>query len=148
LGPICDGIIIFNAFYLLLAALHGNQTLGFRFSCFTFYPLRSNETQLNSFLFNALISNTLTSSIIQFNCQELRLYLHKTYVFQLFVKIKNANGFIYFFKYNVFIYATIGVSVLTLLFLLVKSGMRIRFSDDKKKKKKDSEKSLVEVSNE
>jgi hypothetical protein len=64
LDYVCDVIFVSMALYLVFVTLKGNETLGFRFASPLFYPLRKNETQLNSFVFNVLLMNTCTLGIV------------------------------------------------------------------------------------
>ena len=80
------------AVYLLFVAVKGNSTYGYRSACFTFYPVtydnnhynvyyRSNETQLNSFLFNAAILNMISVCIVDFMCTELPAFVENTFIY-------------------------------------------------------------------
>lgn len=71
-------IFLIMSVYLLMVAIRGNSTYGFRFACFTFYPLTENETQLNSFLFNALILNMISTCIVSFTCSLLPSFVYGT----------------------------------------------------------------------
>ena len=70
-----------TSYYLLLASIKGNWTYGSRSACFTFYALTPNETQLNSFLFNALLLNLFSTAILYFTCQQLYLLVSDTYIY-------------------------------------------------------------------
>lgn len=37
-------VFLIMTIYLLVVAVKGNATYGFRFACFTFYPVHENET--------------------------------------------------------------------------------------------------------
>ncbi len=54
------------AVFLLFAAIKGNIKFGVRCFCFTFFPVRKNETYLNSLLVNVMLINLWTVSLIQF----------------------------------------------------------------------------------
>ena len=56
-------IFICMTLYMFVAVVKGNSTLGFRFASPLFYPMRPNETQLNSFMFNILLLNACSLGI-------------------------------------------------------------------------------------
>lgn len=60
------GVFAIISLYLLWAAMKGNIKFGLRFFCFTFYPLRANETFLSAFIFNAFMISIWTMSLLQF----------------------------------------------------------------------------------
>lgn len=68
LGYFCNLIFISLAVYLLAVTFKGNQTIGFRFASPTFYPMRPNETQLNSFMFNILLMNACSLGVTMYCC--------------------------------------------------------------------------------
>ena len=57
-------LFAFIGYYLMLAAIKGNVRVGMRLFCFTFYPLLSNETFVNSFIFNAMLMNILMFALV------------------------------------------------------------------------------------
>jgi hypothetical protein len=63
---VCNVVFVLQALYLVAATTKGNSTLGFRFASPTFYPMRPNETQMNSFVFNVLVLNACSLGIVQF----------------------------------------------------------------------------------
>jgi hypothetical protein len=56
-------IFLSMAFYLLAVTIKGNMTLGFRFASPLFYPMRKNETQMDSFMFNVWLLNACSLGI-------------------------------------------------------------------------------------
>jgi len=62
---VADLYFILTTIYLLNCTIKGNDTYGYRFACFTFYPVTLNETLCSSFLVNAVIKNLVTASIMQ-----------------------------------------------------------------------------------
>lgn len=63
LGYLANVIFICMTLYMFVAVVKGNSTLGFRFASPLFYPMRPNETQLNSFMFNILLLNACSLGI-------------------------------------------------------------------------------------
>lgn len=55
---------MFFVLYILVATFKGNVKFGMRFFWFTFYPMVKNETFMNSFIFNALMVNIWTISLL------------------------------------------------------------------------------------
>lgn len=55
-----NGLIFFClVIYLQAVSRKGNETLGYRFACFTFFSMESNETLANAFIFNAFLNCAL-----------------------------------------------------------------------------------------
>eukprot|EP00347_Sterkiella_histriomuscorum_P002802 403366747 len=122
-------IFIIMAFYLLVISVYGNFTYGYRTACFTFYPITENETQLNSFMFNAMLMNVLTTYIVQFTCEQLNSLVQSAYFYQLIVKTKYCTFFYVFSQYGVFSFFIMFVSIITMITLLIRGGRRINFSE-------------------
>lgn len=106
----------------------------------SYFPLifdRPNETQFNSFLFNATLLNFFSTAIIYMTCLQLDLLVNKTYIYQLLKLTGYTTFFRVFNKYQVFSAALLGFSILTLLTLLIKGGSRLKFSELEKTMEKD-----------
>lgn len=78
-------IFMTQAIYLLMATYKGNSTLGFRFASPLFYPMRENETQLNSFIFNMQILIASSLAIVLFCCDKMPAYTLNTYIYRFAV---------------------------------------------------------------
>ena len=83
MGFISNLIFISMALYLYAVAQKGNSTIGFRFASPTFYPMRSNETQMNSFMFNILINNAVSLAVSMFCCDAFTEYSKYSYLYYL-----------------------------------------------------------------
>ena len=51
------------SFFFIMAAFHGNLTVGKRFATFTFYHMQNQETLLNSFLVNTTLMNVMSCGV-------------------------------------------------------------------------------------
>lgn len=91
--------------------------------------LRSNETQLNSFLFNALLLNLFSTAIIHMTSVHLDLLVNDTYVYQLLKISEFTTFFRTFTRYSVFSIALVGIALITLGTLLIRGGARLKFSE-------------------
>ncbi|CDW87933.1 UNKNOWN [Stylonychia lemnae] len=128
-------IFVIMAFYLLIISVKGNSTYGYRTACFTFYPITENETQLNSFLFNAMLMNVLTTYIVQFTCEQLNSLVNTAYFYKLIMKTKYCTFFYVFSKYSIFSFFLMIVSIITFFTLVIRGGRRIKFSELEKNMK-------------
>jgi len=128
-------LFAFIGYYLMFCAIKGNVKLGMRFFCFTFYPMQPKETFVNSFFFNALLMNFWMFSLIQFICEFLSEYVRSTNVSKIYeVQVTHMRFYIYFLKYNVFIYILTGLIFAFLLYFILKPAERITIGDQIKKK--------------
>ena len=82
LSYMANVIFVAMTLYLFATTFKGNQTIGFRFASPTFYPMRSNETQLNAFMFNILILNASSLGATMFCCEQLNSYTSKSYLYK------------------------------------------------------------------
>lgn len=123
-GPII--VIIFQCLYLMVVVQKGNQTIGFRFAAPTFYPMRENETQMNSFIFNILITNATSLAICMFCVNEYSVYTKPTFIFHLTTKFLYSS-----FMFNITQYKIVGMTMLFMSLISVmvnycSGGYRIR----------------------
>ena len=75
-------IFICMAMYLVAVVMKGNTTIGFRFASPTFYPMRTNETLLSSFLFNIAILNACNLGITMYCVNTFEIYTGKSYIYK------------------------------------------------------------------
>lgn len=124
---LCNFIFVTLALYLLAATIKGNSTLGFRFASPTFYPMRSNETQMNSFVFNVLILNACSLGITQFCCQQMPSYTKKTFIFQMTIYVRYSDFMFKITENDLVGKTSLFLSVLTIIFNICKGGYRLKF---------------------
>ncbi|CAM9791420.1 unnamed protein product [Discosporangium mesarthrocarpum] len=107
------------ALYLLAACVTGCFKFGLRVVWFTLHPMKPHETYMNSFLFNCGIILLCASPVIQFTVQALEGYLRNTEVTSFFnVQVRYVRFFRFFYENNIFIYALLGFSLLSALYLV------------------------------
>jgi hypothetical protein len=90
---------------------------------------RPNETQLNSFLFNAMLLNFFSTAIIHMTCLQLDKLVIDTYIYQLLQFTGYTTFFRKFTQYSVFSFALLGFSCITLITLLIRGGRRLKYSE-------------------
>ena len=80
---------------------------------------------MSSMLFNVALVLLATTATIQFCAQAFALYAGKSAVYSVFgVTLSNLDGLKYLYIENIFIYAMLGVMLLTLLVLLLRGPDR------------------------
>ena len=79
---VANVIFICMAMYLMAVVMKGNTTIGFRFASPTFYPMRTNETLLSSFLFNIAILNACNLGITMYCVNTFKIYTEKSYIYK------------------------------------------------------------------
>ena len=101
------------ALFLLFAAIKGNIKFGVRCFCFTFFPVRRNETYMNSLLVNVMLINLWTVSLIQFCSQTFASFVRfsdiscnpVSYHLVIYnVQIQYMRFYKWFFENKVFLY--------------------------------------------
>lgn len=130
---IANLIFLGMGLYLTACCFKGNQTLGFRFASPTFYPMRSNETQFSSMMFNVLILNFCSMPILFSVCDLMPSYLKDLTIYKIYKTISYSD-MIYWITYNNLV--TKGcfvVAMLTIIFHTCFGGYRLKFKDLDKK---------------
>lgn len=126
-------VFMCSVLYLLAVTQKGNQTIGFRFASPTFYPMRPNETQLSSFLFNILILNCSSLGVTLFGCSQMSAYTSRSYLYK-YMLIFQYSDFMFYITQNLVIGQLMAIlCVLTILLNYCKGSYRLRFSDLAKK---------------
>lgn len=125
----------FIAFCLfgVFAAVKGNDYYGYRSACFTFYAMTENETQFNSFLFNACLRNAVCVAVVLIVVLNLPDYAGNSQVGFLMAKVNGAHSFGKIAGVSFFIYILLLMSTFTLIGLFIKGANRIRYGDEFKK---------------
>jgi len=117
------GVLAFAiwSYYLLWCCIKGSFKLGLRFFIWKLYPMELGGTLMNSFLVNTWLLLLCSVPIVQFCSQSFPVYARLTDVDMLFgTQIKYLKFFSYFWAYNIFIYVILGLSFISLIFLLVR----------------------------
>ena len=109
--------------YLLLCAIKGCFKFGLRFLLIDLHPMRPGRTYMRSFMFNIGMVLLCALPSVQFAQEAFSDYARFTVVRQIFgVQIENLQFFQYFWTNNVFIYAFLAFTFLTMLYLACKPG--------------------------
>jgi LMBR1 domain-containing protein 1 len=115
LGTIFVGVF---AMYLLIAGIKGAWKFGTRFFLIKIRPMEVKKTLINSFLFNVALVLLIVMPVVQFTMAAFNMYARLTDADLIFgAQIKYLKFFRYFFANHVFIYALLGMSFLTLVYL-------------------------------
>ena len=121
------------SFYLLFCVLKGCIKIGMRFFCIQIHPLRVGGTMMNSFLFNVWLLLLCAVANVQFCFTAFQSYAQMTAVDMLLgVQVRNLYGLSWFFHNDFFFYVMIGISGLTVSYLIV-------FPNEKKAKVDDDD---------
>ena len=124
--------------YLQAVSKKGNEYLGYRFATFTFYSMQPNETLANAFIFNAFLNNALQAAVCQYMLESMTFYATGSNALLMTYKIKYSTSMIYYKeKVNMFTFALLFFSSITLISLIIKGAGRMNFSEITGKKKKD-----------
>ena len=121
-GTILFGLFVF---YLQGTVIKGNFKFGLNFLLFRVHPIKRGATVMSSMLFNVALVLLATTATIQFCAQAFALYAGKSAIYNIFgVTLSNLDGLKYLYIENIFIYAMLGVMILTLLVLLLRGPDR------------------------
>eukprot|EP00826_Nyctotherus_ovalis_P047686 TRINITY_DN5521_c0_g1_i11.p1 TRINITY_DN5521_c0_g1~~TRINITY_DN5521_c0_g1_i11.p1 ORF type:complete len:281 (+),score=70.50 TRINITY_DN5521_c0_g1_i11:856-1698(+) len=127
----------FFAYYLLWACVQGNIKFGMRMFCFTFYPMAPGETFMNSFLVNVLLFNIWSVALAHFCTLAFADYARFTDATLIFtVQLQHLVFFKYLWEYKVFLFALLGITVVSTFYLLCRPSDRIDVSKMLLKRKK------------
>lgn len=116
------GILAYSLWtmYLLWCCVKGNTKLGLRFIIWRVYPMEVHATLMNAFLVNTWLILLCAVPVVQFSVQSFPIYARFTEADMLFgSQIQYLQFFKYFWDYDIFIIALLGISFLTLIGLLV-----------------------------
>eukprot|EP01029_Cantina_marsupialis_P029547 TRINITY_DN781826_c0_g1_i1.p1 TRINITY_DN781826_c0_g1~~TRINITY_DN781826_c0_g1_i1.p1 ORF type:complete len:530 (+),score=129.99 TRINITY_DN781826_c0_g1_i1:67-1656(+) len=115
-GTLSIGVL---AMYLLVCVIKGGVKYGVRFLFFKVHPMRINDTLMSSFLFNTGLIMLCSLPVVQFCTQAFADYIRLTDVQIIFgTQIRYMEGFRYFFNNNVFVLALLGMSFLSLIYVI------------------------------
>lgn len=107
--------------YLLLCALKGCFKFGIRFLFFQIHPMKVGKTYMSSFMFNIGLVLLCAMPVVQFCQDAFADYAAYADIRQLFgVQVQNLVFFGIFWKNNIFVYAFMVFTVLTILYLICK----------------------------
>lgn len=118
------------ALYLLWWTIKGNIKFGLRFFCFTFYPMRPNETFLSSLIFNVFMINVWAFALIQYLTLNFSMFARNTDAYLIFiVQIENAHFYKWFYDNDLFTWFLIVWIVLAFFYLIFKPRERLSLED-------------------
>jgi LMBR1 domain-containing protein 1 len=120
-------------FYLQAAVIKGNFKFGLNLLIFRVHPVKQGATMMSSFLFNVALILLASTACIQFAASAFALYANGTAILDIYGnQLKSLEGLRYIYTENIYVYAFMGLIVLTAAVLL------IRGPDAWKKKKLDN----------
>jgi len=135
-------IFVVMTFYLLIVTVKGNFKFGLRIMILgSIHPMKKDNTYMNSILFNVLLVMLTSVSVIQFSIKAFGEYTAMTDADLIFnAQIKYMTFYSFFFKYNIFEYALLGIALISFLYLIcrpndtntVKKILYKKFENDKK----------------
>ena len=104
--------------YLLLAAVKGCFKFGIRFMFFEIHPMKLNKTYMSSFMFNVGLILLCCLPVVQFCTTAFADYARYTNIAQVMgTQVQNLKFFTWFWTSNVFVYALLAVTALTVVYL-------------------------------
>lgn len=104
--------------YLLLCAVKGCFKFGFRFMLFEIHPMKPGKTYMSSFMFNVALVLLCSLPVVQFTVTAFPEYARYTNVVNVMgTQVQYIKFFSWFWVNKVFIYAILGVTGLTTLWL-------------------------------
>lgn len=107
--------------YLLLCAVKGCFKFGIRFMFFQIHPMKLNKTYMSSFMFNVGLILLCALPVVQFCVTAFSDYARYTNISQVMgTQVEYLKFFKWFWSSNIFVYALLGVAVLTTLYLFCK----------------------------
>lgn len=83
----------------------------------------------------------ISSCIVNFTCDQLHIYVERTYIYSLLLRSTHTVYFNFFAEYYIFYYCVMGLSLITFLMLMIKGGNRIKFTPEEKENDKGKKKS-------
>uniref|UniRef100_K3X7A6 Uncharacterized protein n=1 Tax=Globisporangium ultimum (strain ATCC 200006 / CBS 805.95 / DAOM BR144) TaxID=431595 RepID=K3X7A6_GLOUD len=117
-GTISVGIF---SSYLLACAVKGCFKFGMRCFCFALHPMKLHGTYMNSMLFNLGLVLSCSIPVVQFCDQAFQDYGRLTSIRTMMGnQIHYLQGMSFFWEYNIFVYAILAFSLLTMMFLIAK----------------------------
>lgn len=111
--------IAFFAMYLLLAVAKGNAKFGTRFFLIKVHPLEAGKTLLNGLIFNVALVLLCVLPVTQFCTDAFSQYARMSDAQLIFgSQFKYLKFFKYFWQYNVFLFAILGLTVLSFIYFM------------------------------
>jgi LMBR1 domain-containing protein 1 len=106
--------------YLVWAVVKGNVKFGIRIpGIIRFYPMKPNETWMNSFLFNIIMLLIASTGITQLATSCFPTYTRNTAIYNMYgLQVNYMRFYRYLYQYKVFGIALVAWSLVTLIYLL------------------------------
>lgn len=127
---LADLYFILTTMYLLNCTIKGNDTYGYRFACFTFYPVTLNETLCSSFLVNAVIKNLVTASIMQLCVLQVPDYTRGSEIYLISQRTHNSAFAIHIGNLNIWSYVLLIFIFVTIVALIFGGSGRVSFKKE------------------
>ena len=87
------------------------------------HPLEAHKTLLNSFMFNVQLVLLCVLPCVQFCTQAFSQYARYSEADVIFgTQMKYIDGFVYFWKYNVFLFTILGLTLLSIIYFVRRGG--------------------------
>ncbi len=121
-------------FYLQAAVIKGAFKFGLNVLVFRVHPMKPGATPMSSFLFNVALLLLASTATIQFAASAFGLYANGTVILDIYGNtLRSLEGLKYIYTKNIYIYAFLGVFLLSLVVLIAKGP------DHWKRRKPDAE---------
>ncbi len=118
--------------YLVWAVIKGNIKFGLRIPFIVrFYPMKPNETWMNSFLFNIILMLMASAGITQFAACCFPTYTRNTAIYNLFgLQVNYMRFYKYFYQYKIFGIAFVSWSLLVLIYMLFTCNRLPKYAEE------------------
>lgn len=115
--------------YLVWAVVKGNAKFGIRIPMvIRFYPMKPNETWMNSFLFNIIMLLIASTGITQLATGCFPTYTRNTAIYNMYgLQVNYMRFYRYLYQYKVFGIAFVVWAGITLIYLLVTCNRKPKY---------------------
>lgn len=115
-----------------MAVIKGNIKFGIRIPFIVrFYPMKRNETWMNSFLFNIIMMLLASTAITQLATCCFPVYTRNTAIYNMFgLQVNYMRFYKYFYRYKVFGIAFVSWSLLTLIYMLFTCNRLPKYAEE------------------
>lgn len=116
--------------YLVWAVVKGNIKFGIRIPMIVrFYPMKPNETWMNSFLFNIIMILLASVGITQLATSCFTTYTRNTAIYNMFgIQVNYMRFYRYLYQHKVFGIAFVIWAFVTLIYLLITCNKPSKFA--------------------
>ena len=121
--------------YLIWAVVKGNVKFGIRIPLIIrFYPMKPNETWLNTFLFNIIMLLIASTGVTQLATGCFPTYTRNTAIYNMYgLQVNYMRFYRYLYQYKVFGIAFVAWAGVTLIYLLITCGRKPKYQIEREK---------------